>query len=581
MAFSEDVGEIFIEPPESNVLTDQDSADEDEGGTVDHLNGAQLRAAAEVRLADHTDNGNYSDHEEIDYDDEDNVEATQVKKIDSNDLSWTNGDLCESQARSFSVSLPLNYKPSPVDCFEKFIDNDIIDLLFQETTNYSLQKNQPNVKITKSEIRCFIGILFLSGYNQLPGKCFYWKSSSDVRNNLVYEAMRRERFKQIMRYIHCANNLNIDVNDKFYKVRPFMDKLKQKCLQNFEPEACLAFDESMIKYYGRHSCKQFIKGKPIRFGYKSWCLNTTQGYLVNFDFYQGKNPKKKDVYEAAFGKCAAPLVSMIDELPVQNLPYKFYFDNLFTSLSLLSHLKNRGFHATGTIRENRIPKSCPLLSKKELKKQKRGYYISSIEKNHGVILVKWVDNSVVTVASTLHGVNPITTVNRYSSLEKKIVQVSRPSAIGNYNEYMGFTDLMDENIAQYRISLRSKKWWWCLFTWMLDLAMHNAWILCKKAGNQMPQLDFRRHVVQTYLERYKQPPKGAGRPHLSKFSVSNNRVSDELRYDEKNHLLVMIPNKKRRRCAGEGCSTSCRTMCNKCNVGLCIDCNYIFHSKTY
>jgi len=39
---------------------------------------------------------------------------------------------------------------------------------------------------------------------------------------------------------------------------------------------------------------------------------------------------------------------------------------------------------------------------------------------------------------------------------------------------MGGTDRMDENIAMYRIGIRGKKWWWPLFTWLLDAAIHNA-----------------------------------------------------------------------------------------------------------
>lgn len=44
----------------------------------------------------------------------------------------------------------------------------------------------------------------------------------------------------------------------------------------------------MTKYYGLHNCKQFIRGKPIPFGYKMWCLNLADGYLINFNIYQGK-----------------------------------------------------------------------------------------------------------------------------------------------------------------------------------------------------------------------------------------------------------------------------------------------------
>ena len=31
-------------------------------------------------------------------------------------------------------------------------------------------------------------------------------------------------------------------------------------------------DESIIPYYGQRSTKQFIKGNPIRFKFKLWCI---------------------------------------------------------------------------------------------------------------------------------------------------------------------------------------------------------------------------------------------------------------------------------------------------------------------
>lgn len=129
---------------------------------------------------------------------------------------------------------------------------------------------------------------------------------------MVSEAMRRDRFRQILRSIHCADNTKPDQNDKAWKLRPLMDKLKQTFLKNWIPEQNLDFDESMVKYFGRHSCKQFIRGKPIRFGYKMWCLNCPSVYLVNFDFYQGNNPRGNPIFEREFGKCVAPLISMMN-----------------------------------------------------------------------------------------------------------------------------------------------------------------------------------------------------------------------------------------------------------------------------
>jgi hypothetical protein len=60
-----------------------------------------------------------------------------------------------------------------------------------------------------------------------------------------------------------------------------------------------------------------------------------------------------------------------------------------------------------------------------------------------------MDNSIVTAASSSIGVKPISYVQRYSQKEKKKISVPRPHMIGEYNKYMGETDLMDQNIATY------------------------------------------------------------------------------------------------------------------------------------
>ncbi|KAI4465930.1 transposase is4 [Holotrichia oblita] len=231
-----------------------------------------------------------------------------------------------------------------------------------------------------------------------------------------------------------------------WKLRPPMVLLKSKFIENWIPEQDLDYDESMMKYNGKHSCKQFIRGKPIRFGYKMWCLNSVTGYLANFDMYQGKNSKANTVYENHFGKCAAPLMSMIDEFPedMKTLPFKLYIDNLFKSLNLLFSLKQRGYDGTGTMKENRVSKCCKFKQKSQIAKtKKRGDIVSNIDKDDGIILVKWMDNNVVTVASTYHGINPTIQVKRYSKTEKKILQVPQPRLIAEYSRCTDGTDMMD------------------------------------------------------------------------------------------------------------------------------------------
>lgn len=165
------------------------------------------------------------------------------------------------------------------------------------------------------ELRVFIGILIVTGYNS--------SGSSDLRNGMVYKAMRRNRFEEINYRLHFELSLckpNVEGTDKLWKLRALTDHIKVKMLENFHPEQNLSYDESIIAYFERHGCKQFIKGKPIRFGYKAWSLCTPSGYMISFEIYQ--DPK----YEERFGTCAAPLLRMIDDFSeeVKKLPFGFF-----------------------------------------------------------------------------------------------------------------------------------------------------------------------------------------------------------------------------------------------------------------
>jgi hypothetical protein len=300
---------------------------------------------------------------------------------------------------------------SGVELCELFFTNDLFDIIIKETNSYVLFKNFPDLNISVSELKVFLGILILSGYNILPSKRSFWENAKDMKNELVSDAMRRDRFLQICRFIHFADNNAIDSSDKMYKLRPITDALKVKFLEHFVPEQNLSYDESMIKYYGRHGCKQFIRGKPVRFGYKVWSLNTPSGYLINFEVYQGNNPRENKRYGELYRKATAPLLQMIEELgDKKSFRYNFFFDNLFTGINLLCTLKANGYGATGTVRDNRIPATCPLVPKKQLAKQPRGTYCKSLEKTSGILFARWMDNSVVTMASTCFGVAPVTKV---------------------------------------------------------------------------------------------------------------------------------------------------------------------------
>ncbi|KRZ72440.1 PiggyBac transposable element-derived protein 3, partial [Trichinella sp. T8] len=56
----------------------------------------------------------------------------------------------------------------------------------------------------------------------------------------------------------------------------------------------LSIDEGMLPYYGHHSCKMFIRGKPIRFGSKIWTMSSANGYPYALKIYAERDERKKN-----------------------------------------------------------------------------------------------------------------------------------------------------------------------------------------------------------------------------------------------------------------------------------------------
>ena len=110
----------------------------------------------------------------------------------------------------------------------------------------------------------------------------------------------------------------------------------------------------MCEYFGKHGCKQFIRGKPIRFEYKVWSGTTVSGYLEWFEIYQGKSEEADGEIGNDLGIGGNLVVKFGKALQKKKLlPYHLVFDNFFTSVRLLSALKDMGLKGTGTVRENR------------------------------------------------------------------------------------------------------------------------------------------------------------------------------------------------------------------------------------
>ena len=80
-------------------------------------------------------------------------------------------------------------------------------------------------------------------------------------------------------------------------------------------------------------------------------------------------------------------------------------------LGLLHQFRSKGIYAVGTIRLNRL-RGCPLDANKDLIKNVRGAMNYRCDSNSGIMAVKWIDNSMVNLASNFVGVESIGELER-------------------------------------------------------------------------------------------------------------------------------------------------------------------------
>ena len=103
--------------------------------------------------------------------------------------------------------------------------------------------------------------------------------------------MPKTRFEKILSILHF-NHIE-DKNDRAFKIRSLMDAVNKSFKEFIPPSDEYSIDESMIKYFGRHPAKQFIRSKPIRFGFKMWTLCSATGACHRLELYLGASSFQK------------------------------------------------------------------------------------------------------------------------------------------------------------------------------------------------------------------------------------------------------------------------------------------------
>ena len=118
--------------------------------------------------------------------------------------------------------------------------------------------------------------------------------------------------------------------------------------------------------------------------------------------------------------------------------------------------------------------------------------------------------------------------------------------IKNYNKYMGGVDHHGWFLEKHRIAIRGKKWYWCLVTRMIDMAVVNACIIYRliHGPNSISTKDFRRAVALSYLQKGHGKLVMQGRALGYPF-ISKTPINADIRCDERDHVISKREKQKR------------------------------------
>nr|CAI5851117.1 unnamed protein product [Callosobruchus analis] len=326
----------------------------------------------------------------------------------------------------------------------------------------------------------------------------------------------------------------------------------------------------MIAFKGRSAIKQFMPMKPVKRGYKVWCLADSQtGYICKFDIYTGKSA---DAEKGSYGLGEKVVIKLTTSL--KNQKCLVAFDNFFTSVPLMEKLLNDGIFAVGTVRTNR--KNLLHIYKDKTKMQ-RGQFM--FETKGKLSAVKWMDSKCVHVLSNYFCPKETATVLRRNKTGQRET-VHCPKAIAEYNKIMGGVDKFDQLHERYAIGRRSTKWWHRILYYLVDMAIVNSFILMntskKRTGDQLTfRINLARQLVNGYSSK-----KRRNRPVF--FLPNKRAVPDEVHLSEVGkHLPIQDATYKRcRLCSTKAQEKRTRFICSSCKVPLCIQhCFNRFHGK--
>ena len=84
----------------------------------------------------------------------------------------------------------------------------------------------------------------------------------------------------------------------------------------------------------------------------------------------------------------------------------------------------------------------------------------------------------MSLVSIVDPVMPVMKATRWITKEKQKKQINQPFTVSQYYRFMGGVDRMDQNIKNYKMGVRSRKWWWLIFAFTVSKGC-KGWVIVR------------------------------------------------------------------------------------------------------
>ena len=283
-----------------------------------------------------------------------------------------------------------------------------------------------------------------------------------------------------------------------------------------------------------------------------------------------------------YSDSALLVIQLCKALPTPN--FIVFMDNFFCSIKLFKALRSIGLAACGTAKKGSgFP--IKLLAFRDVASKKNNWGLRSHMTVDDVLCMSWVDNTSVQLMTTAHTIDDVSKQKHYLDVRKRHgitdnsatsipndlatsipdqppVGLAIPIPIRDYNLHMGGSDGNAQQRSYYTINRKSDRYWWPLFSFLLDAAALNAYKLylldnsgpdstddlsSSSTSTRLSRGEFIRHIAISLL----QTATGNMRMHQPKLTV--NTTVSPLVLPPTHHYVHLD---KRQRCRSTSCGVN-------------------------